>query len=186
MKRSRSGSSTSDRGGQTKTLTFKQQLQAAMKHDSECSMFNLTIPDESNMTVIQVRMPSATFFEDHQPLFDDLSIMEQRTGRDYIELLMYFPTSYPTAPPFVRVTQPRFAFHTGHVTVGGSICTALLTTSGWIPSLTIESIILFIHRTIIEGQGRVDLHSPLVTVPYSDEEAKQAFHRVANDHGWTV
>lgn len=183
MKR-KCGSSTFDRGSQT--LTFKQQLQAAMKHDSECSMFNLIVPDESNMKVIQVRMPSATFLEDHQPLFDDLSIMEQRTGRDYVELLMYFPTSYPSVPPFVRVTQPRFVWHTGHVTVGGSICTELLTTSGWISSLTIESIVLFIHRTIIEGRGRVDLHSQLVTVPYSDEEAKQAFRRVANDHGWIV
>ena len=166
-------------------LTYKQQLQAAMKKDSECSMFNLTV-DEANMTIVQVRMPSATFFEDHQPLFDDLSIMEQRTGKDYIELLMYFPTAYPSVPPFVRVTQPRFQFHTGHVTVGGSICTALLTTSGWIQSLTIESLVLFIHRTIIEGKGRIDLHSPLVKVPYSDQEAKEAFRRVAADHGWVV
>jgi hypothetical protein len=31
----------------------------------------------------------------------------------------------------VRVIRPRFAFHTGHVTVGGSICIELLTSSGW-------------------------------------------------------
>ena len=31
----------------------------------------------------------------------------------------------------MRVIRPRFAFHTGHVTVGGSICIELLTSSGW-------------------------------------------------------
>jgi len=40
---------------------------------------------------------------------------------------------YPVDPPFVRVVRPRFAFHSGHVTIGGSICMELLTRSGWSP-----------------------------------------------------
>jgi ubiquitin-conjugating enzyme E2 Q len=41
-----------------------------------------------------------------------------------------FPPDFPWQPPFIRVVAPRFAFHTGHVTVGGSICMELLT-SAW-------------------------------------------------------
>ena len=51
-----------------------------------------------------------------------------------------FPPDYPFAPPFIRVLRPRFAYRTGHVTLGGSICTQLLTRSGWSPFNTLESV----------------------------------------------
>ena len=41
-----------------------------------------------------------------------------------------FPLSYPSLPPFVRIITPRFAFHTGHITVGGSVCAEFLITTG--------------------------------------------------------
>ena len=37
-------------------------------------------------------------------------------SQDYILLEMNFPSDYPFAPPFIRVVEPRFAFHSGHVT----------------------------------------------------------------------
>lgn len=40
---------------------------------------------------------------------------------------MIFPPNFPFAPPFIRVIRPRFMFRTGHVTIGGSICTEMLT-----------------------------------------------------------
>jgi len=55
-----------------------------------------------------------------------------------IELEMTFPNEYPMKPPFVRVVRPRFKFLTGHITIGGSICMQVLTTSGWSPSNDIE------------------------------------------------
>jgi hypothetical protein len=49
----------------------------------------------------------------------------------------------PFSPPFIRVVEPRFAFHTGHVTIGGSICMELLTRRSFLcdlPSLLAISV----------------------------------------------
>lgn len=68
-----------------------------------------------------------------------------------ITMLIAFPPSYPFNPPFCRILRPSkiarglfltfvgFAFRTGHVTVGGSICMELLTNKGWSPG----SIVIF-------------------------------------------
>lgn len=48
---------------------------------------------------------------------------------------MRFPEGFPFEPPFIRVVSPRFAFHTGHITIGGSICMQILTNSGKISYL---------------------------------------------------
>ena len=93
---------------------------------------------------------------------------------------------YPTPPPFVRVISPRFEFHTGHVTVGGSICMQELTTGdgqhGWSASMTMERVLDMVHVAMLEGGGAVD--EARGGVPYSYEEAKAAFERVAMQHGW--
>ena len=98
-----------------------------------------------------------------------------------------FPTDYPTSVPFVRVVRPRFEFHTGHVTVGGSICTQMLTPSGWIP-MTTDALMRSVLATLYEGDARIqfrpDMHSPCPEKDYSFEEAKHAFDRVAHEHGW--
>ena len=84
-----------------------------------------------------------------------------------------FPSSFPFDPPFIRVVKPRFAFHSGHVTVGlkfseflfftkfffgwlfslfvkgGSICFELLTRSGWSPACTIESVLIQIRTEMV-------------------------------------
>ena len=39
-----------------------------------------------------------------------------------VVLKFEFPIDFPSRPPFVSVWRPRFMFHTGHVTIGGSIC----------------------------------------------------------------
>ena len=85
-------------------------------------------------------------------------------------------------PPFVRVITPRFAFHTGHVTVGGSICMELLTSSGWRPTYTVESVLIQIRSSFVEGGGRLDPQR--AHIPYSALEACEAFKRVAREHGW--
>jgi hypothetical protein len=54
--------------------------------------------------------------------------------QEHITLHVTFPPNFPFSPPFIRVVRPRFAFRTGHVTVGGSICTLMLTNDGWIAS----------------------------------------------------
>ena len=51
----------------------------------------------------------------------------------------------------------------GHVTIGGSICTEFLTrgdsVGSWKPTVTVESLLLFIHSTLIDGNARVDFGS---------------------------
>lgn len=92
-----------------------------------------------------------------------------------------FPEQYPFAPPFIRVVYPRFRFHTGHVTIGGSICMELLTPSGWLPTYSVESVFVQIRSEIIDGDGRVDFGN---MTDYTEAEARQAFERVARQHGW--
>lgn len=79
----------------------------------------------------------------------------------------------------------------GHVTIGGSICTEFLTSGSslgsWKNTVSIESLMLFIHSTLIDGGARVDFgshHHPRPDADYTDAEARAAFNRVARDHGW--
>jgi hypothetical protein len=57
-------------------------------------------------------------------LHDDLNAFAAATGQPpAVELEFAFsPEHFPYAAPFVRVVRPMFAFRTGHVTIGGSIC----------------------------------------------------------------
>jgi len=102
-----------------------------------------------------------------------------------VQLEMRFSAEYPHVPPFVRVIKPRFAFRTGHVTIGGSICMELLTTSGWAAVNDIESILIQIRSEIVEGGAQLD---PTVFTgggaEYSESEAWDAFYRAAKGHGW--
>merc|ERR1711957_477561 len=73
------------------------------------------------------------------PLFGELAAFAAKYNAPAaIQMELLFSPAFPMEPPFVRVIRPRFAFHTGHVTVGGSICIELLTSSGWSPAYTLE------------------------------------------------
>lgn len=98
-----------------------------------------------------------------------------------VVLRVAFPSSYPQNPPFIRVVRPRFQFRTGHITIGGSICTEELTSSGWDPSLTVESVLLSIRTNMISGGARLDHRT---AIDYSEAEAKEAFERTRIAHGW--
>jgi ubiquitin-conjugating enzyme E2 Q len=116
-------------------------------------------------------------FDPKDPLAQDL----HKLRKDHILLHIAFPPTYPLNPPFVRVIRPRFAFRTGHVTVGGSICTELLTNKGWTAANTIEAVIVSIRAQFLEGGARLDLSN---TKDYSEAEAKDAFNRMVQTHGW--
>mmetsp|Transcript_75308 Transcript_75308/g.207760 ORF Transcript_75308/g.207760 Transcript_75308/m.207760 type:complete len:290 (+) Transcript_75308:649-1518(+) len=93
-----------------------------------------------------------------------------------------FPSSYPMDPPFIRVVRPRFQMHTGHITVGGSVCMQLLTPSGWLPSVSLENVFVSIRSEMVEGGGRIDFSN--AARDYTLTEAKEAFSRVATRYGW--
>ena len=111
----------------------------------------------------------------------DLAKDMKKRNISAIKLELTFPKDYPFAPPFVRVREPRFAFHTGHVTIGGSICMQALTRSGWSSVFDVESILVQIRTEMMAGGARLDQHNQ---TPYTVEEAQAAFTRVAAQHGW--
>lgn len=112
---------------------------------------------------------------------DSLHHELKKRKMDHILLDLSFPFDYPNNPPFVRVVRPRFAFRTGHVTVGGSICMEVLTSSGWLPSNDVESVIVQIRAEMNSGGAKLD-HGNVSD--YSESEAFAAFDRVAGDHQW--
>jgi len=110
-------------------------------------------------------------------------IRRQKENKD--ALLVYeiiFNENYPFHPPFIRVVRPRFMYQTGHVTVGGSICMESLTPTGWSSARSIESFMVEILSLLNGGGGRLD--QKMGNQDYSINEAKEAFNRVAKQHGW--
>jgi len=103
------------------------------------------------------------------------------SGLPAVVMEVLFPDTYPMAPPFIRVIRPRFQMHSGHVTIGGSICMQLLTPSGWLPSVSLENVFVSIRSEMVEGNGRLDFSN---NRDYTKEEAKEAFNRVASRYGW--
>merc|ERR1719181_527520 len=102
----------------------------------------------------------------------DLYSLAQQHGRAAcIEMELMFPSDYPLQPPFIRVVRPRFQMHSGHVTIGGSICMQALTPSGWMPTFSLENIFVEIRSQMVEGQGRLDI--PGSSRDYSEAEAKE-------------
>ena len=124
-------------------------------------------------------------FDKGTDLYKDMEVYKKKTGQDNIVLELRFSKDYPFQPPFVRVIRPRFAFRTGHVTLGGSICMELLTNSGWNSTNDIESILIQIRAEMTGGGARLDAGMNN-NYEYSESEAWEAFYRAASTHGWDV
>jgi ubiquitin-conjugating enzyme E2 Q len=114
-------------------------------------------------------------------MHSDLQVYKKKTGRDWVDLVVTFHPDYPNFPPFVRVVRPRFTFHTGRVTVGGSLCTDVLTMRSWNPMYDIVGLMVNIFSEITNGGPRIDFRDDR---EYSLREARDAFERVAGEHGW--
>lgn len=145
---------------------------------------------DDNLLEWNIEFPGALFVERHVELFLDLEKYGGQLNRKAsIMLHVTFPRDYPHEPPFARVVQPFFQFHTGHVTVGGSICTEHLTRQSWSSDTTITELMMMLQELLIQGKARVDFgsaHHPDYTQQYTFDEARYAFTRVATDHGWRV
>lgn len=148
----------------------------------DCLGINVEFEGGDNMYV-WVASLDMDKFEVPKELKADFTLFAQRTGKPkHLVFEVRFDAKFPFSPPFLRVIRPRFAFHTGHITVGGSICMQSITPSGWIPVRTVESIFIEILFNMGEGGARLDL-SQLGT-DYSLAEAMDAFQRVARQHNW--
>jgi len=122
-------------------------------------------------------------------LAKDLKTYEKQSGKPYITVSMRFSADYPDKPPFVRIVEPRFQFRTAHVTLGGAVCMEVLTLSGWKPILDVLSIILMLRAEIgaPDANARLALESDQYSsFAYNEQQAWDAFHRAAGNHGWNV
>ncbi|KAM0235421.1 hypothetical protein ACHAPO_005707 [Fusarium lateritium] len=130
----------------------------------------------------------------------DLALAQDmvRYGCSSIVLEVRFGASFPISPPFVRVIRPRFVPFAqgggGHVTMGGSICSELLTNSGWSPALSLEKVFLEVRMNLCEKDppARIE-HSTRVRnaqngnqMDYGMFEAVDAYRRAAAAHGWQI
>jgi len=113
-----------------------------------------------------------------EPLFTDMKNMKIQ----HITFHVTFPPNYPWAPPFIRVVRPRFAFRTGHVTVGGAICTILLSNDGWLATYRLQQVFVDIRANLTSGAGRLDFNN---RSDYTESEAMVAFDRMLQTHGWS-
>lgn len=124
-------------------------------------------------------------FPEHLPIVKQLRQMKKTS----IVLEMRFPTSYPFAPPFIRVVRPRFLPFAsgggGHVTAGGSLCMELLTSDGWLATYDIASVLFQVRMAICSEEPR-----PAQLVHHSSDygigEAIEGYKRACMAHGWRV
>lgn len=167
-------------GSATATKRILNEYKYLVK-SKECRGINVNFVQD-NCYIWQVLVDVDNF--DLSPeLKADFSSYSARYSRSkLLEYEVRFDSNFPFNPPFVRIVKPRFAFHTGHVTIGGSICMQSLTPSGWIPVRTVESIFIEILFNMAEGGARLDLNS--ADVSYTLQDAQEAFSRVARHHKW--
>jgi ubiquitin-conjugating enzyme E2 Q len=177
-------------------------LQEVQKN-RECEKFNVHLVDEANMMKWRFTMHNASFLEDAPIIFHDLdehAVKFRRRPQILFEML--FPVNFPESPPFVRIIYPRFQQYTGHITVGGSICTPILTQGAsaccWKPEITISTLILTLHSMLInamneEGnsaQAKVQNYAAFPhtnpALEYDEQEAREAYIRAATAHGWST
>ncbi|KAJ5971050.1 Ubiquitin-conjugating enzyme E2 [Penicillium vulpinum] len=170
------------------TKVLQRHLQATIKIQEQVPLHELGwYIDHSLITTVYQWIVELHTFEPALPLTKDLETINQKS----IVLELRFPPQFPMDPPLVRIIRPRFlefaAGGGGHVTIGGSMCMELLTHSGWLPTASIESVLLQVRMALTNTDprpARLNLHS--ANTDYSVGEAVEAYRRVAKTHGWKI
>jgi len=65
---------------------------------------------------------------------------------------------------------------------GGAICVKELTGSGWQPDFELSSFFVMIRNLLLEGSALLDMDR--AQIDYTEEEAREAFIRTCQTHGW--
>lgn len=89
-----------------------------------------------------------------------------------LDFEMTFPENFPFEAPFIWVIKPKFAFRTGHVTIGGSICMESITPAGWSSAWSIEGIFMEIISIILAPESKAWLDWSQKGLSYSYAEAR--------------
>jgi len=162
-------------GSSTKKATQRiaAELKSIQKGDPSKSGFSVDLVDD-NMYLWEVKLFG------FDPKDEEIARDMQRMHVKYIVIHIRFPEDFPLSPPFCRIVRPKFQFRTGHVTLGGSIFTKLITRKGWSPENSIDAVIMTIRSNFLEGGARLEsAHGE-----YSEAEAREAFDRLCRNHGW--
>lgn len=158
---------------QRATKALQNELRRLAKSDPDANGFSVeTVGD--NIYTWDVRLFN------FDPKDEQIARDMQARGIKDVLVRIVFPRDFPLSPPFCRIIRPRFAFLTGHITIGGAICMELLTPAGWFPECRLESVILTIRTELVDGNARIESAGP----DYSEAEAKDAFVRLVSKHGW--
>ncbi|KAL2842758.1 hypothetical protein BJY01DRAFT_199952 [Aspergillus pseudoustus] len=170
------------------TRSLQRELNAARKAQNERPLHELGwyIHSDTIQNMYQwiVELHS---FDNRLPLAQDL----KKAGYSSILMEIRFPSDYPLSPPFLRVIRPRFLRYSegggGHVTAGGAMCMELLTNSGWLPTSSIDSILLQVWMAITNEEPRpARLDSRSLGTDYTVHEAISEYKRVCYAHGWAI
>jgi hypothetical protein len=160
---------------------FEQQNQPSCGLD-----YKFDLPDEDNINKWRVDVNRSNFFDSdpsvqltaQTPLYQDMVAC----GIDSIQFEITLPDDYPLSPPFIRIITPRFVHLTGHITIGGSICSELLMKQNWVPTLSILKVMIIICHNMIDGGARLE-RGPGLLRPYTFTEAEAAYNRMIRTHG---
>lgn len=103
-------------------------------------------------------------------------------SRERIVLQVRFPPSYPMTAPEFWVQQPRLKSMRGlPVTFNGRVCSPMLTTENWNPSLRVSQVLEALRLTMVDAGAVVDRSVAMVDVDASYLEPPPALHRTATD-----
>nr|XP_032649607.1 ubiquitin-conjugating enzyme E2 Q1 isoform X1 [Chelonoidis abingdonii] len=116
--------------------------------------------------------------DEDSALHNDLQILKEKEGIDFILLNFSFKDNFPFDPPFVRVVSPVLSG--GYVLGGGAICMELLTKQGWSSAYSIESVIMQISATLVKGKARVQFGAN--KNQYSLTRAQQSYKSLVQIH----
>jgi ubiquitin-protein ligase len=151
-----------------------REYQMIMKQVPEKLGFRIALAQEDNLGrwIVYITKPENTKLESQM----------KKLNIPAIEIEITFKDTYPISPPFIRVVYPHFKFHSGHITVGGSLCMEMLTNQGWSPTFNVENVITQIKLAISDGGGAIDEVN--YKKRYTMDEAVDSFKRVLASHGW--
>ena len=132
------------------------------------------------------RIESPLLVEVNIPRNSKLYRQGEPLGIDTILFACYLPLDYPFTAVQIRVVTPKIKRHTGHVTIGGSVCADVLYNEGWTPGNTILSSLMscmsLIADDTLPAYGQID--ESKLGEEYTYQEFQQAYSFTGTTHSW--
>ncbi|RAL04469.1 putative ubiquitin conjugating enzyme [Aspergillus ibericus CBS 121593] len=170
----------------TATQSLQRHLQAILKVQDREPLHELGwYVDGTLISTVYQWIVEFHSFDPSLPLAQDL----KHNKLTSIVMEIRFPPQFPMSPPFIRVIRPHFTpfmqHGGGHVTAGGAMCMELLTSSGWLPTISMESVLLQVRLALCSTDPYpARLQNGSGNYPFS--ESVSAYRRACQTHGWKV